>query len=138
MNARIVSRKVHAYIDYPVSVALIVLPLMLGLGKSSVFAFWISFGAGLTAFLFTLMTDHETGLFRLLPYSVHLIADVAVGLLLAISPFIFGFTGIDAIFYWFSAVAFLTIVCLKQPACASCQIASSERNSELSWNEMLS
>lgn len=132
MNARVVSRRVHAYLDYPISIALIVLPLLLGLGSSSALAFWIAFGAGLASFSLTLMTDHETGLFRLLPYSLHLIADFVIGVVLAVAPFVFGFTGLDATFYWIGAVAFFAIVALKQPSCACCQTTSPEPNAEFS------
>ena len=139
MNAQFVSRLAHAYIDYPVSFALIVLPLLLGLGSSSSLAFWIAFAAGLVSFSMALLTDHETGLFRLLPYTLHLFADLIVGIVLAVAPFVFNFTGIDAIFYWVGAAVFLTIVFLKQPACACCDGSSVEqKTTEMGWNEFSS
>ncbi len=118
MNIRFVTRKIHALIDYPVAIALMAMPFVLGLGSSSPLAFWLSFTTGVAALLLTLLTDHETGVVRVLPYSVHLAVDFAVGITFAIAPIAFGFTGIDAIYYWANALAVLTVVSLHSPQTA--------------------
>jgi hypothetical protein len=118
MNIRFVTQKIHALIDYPVAIALMAMPFVLGLGSSSPLAFWLSFTTGVAALLLTLLTDHETGVVRVLPYSVHLAVDFAVGITFAIAPIALGFTGIDAIYYWANALAVLTVVSLHSPQTA--------------------
>ena len=115
MDPRFVTKTIHAYLDYPVAVALIVLPFVLQLGASNPFALWLSVGTGVAAFLLTVLTDHKLGIVRVLPYRLHLAVDFAVGVVFAVAPFVFGFTGIDAIYYWVNAAAVLTVVSLHRP-----------------------
>jgi len=63
----------------------------------------------------TVFTDHQLGIFRVLPYSMHLAVDLAVGLLFIAAPSVFGFAGIDAWFYWVNGAAVLTVVSLHKP-----------------------
>ena len=131
MHIRFVTQKIHAMLDYPVAISLIALPFLLGLGESKPLALWLSVGTGVAAFILTLLTDHETGVFRVLPYSFHLAVDFAVGVVFLIAPIAFGFAGIDAWFYWANAAAVLSVVSLhkpqpaKPPAIAStqCQVS---------------
>lgn len=116
MNPRFVTQKIHAFIDYPVAIALIAMPFVLSLGASSPLAFWLSLVTGVAAFVLTLLTDHETGVIRVLPYRLHLAVDLMVGLVFAAAPTVLGFTGIDALFYWANAAAVLTVVSLHQPS----------------------
>jgi len=120
MNVRFVTQQIHALLDYPVAISLMAMPLLLGLGQSNPVAFWLSFGTGVAALALTLLTDHETGVFRVLPYSLHLSVDFAVGVVFAISPIAFGFVGIDALYYWANAAAVLTVVSLHKPAATTC------------------
>lgn len=115
MNPRFVTKTMHAYLDYPVAVSLMALPFVLQLGKSNPLALWLSVGTGLAAFVLTLLTDHKTGVFRLLPYSFHLAVDFLVGVTFALAPIVLGFTGIDALYYWLNAAAVLTVVTLQKP-----------------------
>lgn len=116
MNARFVTQKLHALIDYPVAVSLMVMPFILGLGSSNPLAFWLSFSTGVAALVLTVLTSHETGLLKVVPYSWHLTVDFMVGVTFAIAPLALGFTGIDAIFYYVNAAAVLTVVGLHRPA----------------------
>jgi hypothetical protein len=115
MNARFVTQKLHALIDYPVAIALITMPFILGLGSSGALAFWLSFVTGVAAFAVTALTNHETGIFKVLPYSLHLAVDFIVGVVFAIAPLALGFAGIDAIYYYANAAAVLTVVGLHRP-----------------------
>ena len=115
MNPRFVTKTMHAYLDYPVAAALMGLPLVLGLGSSHPLARWLSVGTGVAALLLTILTDHKTGLIRVLPYSVHLAVDALVGIVFVIAPLVLGFDGIDAAFYWLNAAAVLTVVSLHKP-----------------------
>ena len=115
MNFRFVTQKIHALIDYPVALALMTMPFVLGLGSSNPLALWLSVVTGVAALILTLLTNHETGVIRVLPYKVHLAVDFLVGLTFAAAPFLFGFVGIDALFYWANAAAVMTVVSLHSP-----------------------
>ena len=115
MDLRFVTKSIHAYLDYPVAFALMGLPFVLGLGSSNPMALWLSVATGAAAFLLTLLTDHETGVIRVLPYSFHLAVDFAVGIVFLAAPFVLGFAGLDAWFYWANAAAVLTVVSLHRP-----------------------
>ncbi|MEM7237530.1 MAG: hypothetical protein AAF501_06880 [Pseudomonadota bacterium] len=114
MSARFVTKEIHAYLDYPVALALIGLPFLLGLGASSALALWLSVATGVAALLLTILTDHHLGLIRVLPYRLHLGVDFAVGLTFVAAPFLLGFSGIEAIYYWANGIAVLAVVSLHK------------------------
>ena len=70
---------------------------------------------GVAALLLTVLTDHETGLIKVLPYSLHLAVDAAVGVAFIAAPFVLGFTGLDAAYYWVIGVTVLAVVSLHSP-----------------------
>jgi len=70
---------------------------------------------GIAAFILTMLTDHHLGIYRILSYKLHLIVDFTVGLVFLAAPFLFGFSGIDAIYYWVIAGTVLTVVAMHQP-----------------------
>ncbi|MEO1115391.1 MAG: hypothetical protein AAFY05_23810 [Pseudomonadota bacterium] len=123
MNIRFVTKTIHAYLDYPVALSLIALPMVLGLGQSNPLAFWLSVATGVAALILTILTDHETGLMRVLPYSFHLIVDFAVGVVFLAAPFVLGFKGIDFAYYVVNALAVLTVVSLHRPETGAPQVA---------------
>lgn len=123
MNIRFVTKSIHAYLDYPVALGLIALPMALNLGQSNPLAFWLSAVTGVAALILTLLTDHETGLIRVLPYSFHLIVDFAVGVVFLAAPLVLGFKGIDLAYYIVNAIAVLTVVSLHKPDVAEPQAA---------------
>jgi len=115
MSPRFVTKTMHAYLDYPVAVSLIALPIILGLGASSPLAFWLSVITGIAAFGLTLLTDHHLGVIRVLPYGFHLAVDLAVGLTFLVAPFALGFSGLDAAYYWLNGAAVVTVIGLHKP-----------------------
>ncbi len=115
MDPRFVTRNIHAFLDYPVAVALIGLPFLLQLGTSNPLALWLSVATGVAAFILTLFTDHMLGVLRVLPYWLHLAVDATVGVVFVAAPFAFGFTGLDAWFYWANGAAVLTVISLSRP-----------------------
>ncbi|MEQ9257677.1 MAG: hypothetical protein RIG84_01120 [Roseovarius sp.] len=115
---RFVTKTLHARLDYPVALALIGLPFLLGLGQSNPLALQVSPVIGLAAFFLTVFTDHHLGLVRVLPYSLHLAVDLAVGLLFLVLPFALGFTGIDAAYYWVNGLAVVAVIGLSSPGSA--------------------
>lgn len=119
MDPRFVTKTIHAYLDYPVALALTTLPFLLGLGGSHSLALWLAVGTGIAAFILTLLTDHKLGIFRVLPYSVHLAVDALVGVVFVAAPFVLEFAGIDAMFYWANGAAVLLVVGLHKPEAAT-------------------
>ncbi|WP_214473446.1 hypothetical protein [Mesorhizobium sp. dw_380] len=108
MSFRFITKSMHAYlIDYPVAVVLIAAPFVLKLGQSGPIALWLSVVVGATALLLAALTDHPTGLFRIIPYWLHLWVDRAVGVVFVIAPVAFKFAGLDAWYYWVLAAAVL-------------------------------
>lgn len=123
MDIRFVTKQIHAYIDYPVAFALMGLPVVLSLGSSNPMAFWLSVTVGGAALILTLLTDHQTGVIRILPYWFHLTVDGIVGLVFLVAPFALAFKGIDAWYYWANAIAVLTVVSLHKPEELQSQMA---------------
>jgi hypothetical protein len=112
MNIRFVTRRVHAWIDYPVAISLLVMPFVLDLGATDPLAKGLSVVVGAAAFVLTVLTNHETGLIKVLPYWFHVAVDRLVGVTFVAAPFVLGFTGLDAWYYWANAAAVLTATVL--------------------------
>jgi hypothetical protein len=113
---RFVTKTIHAWLDYPVALALIALPFALGLGSSHPLALTISPVIGVAAFFLTVFTDHHLGIIRVLPYKLHLAVDLAVGLLFLALPFVLGFSGLDAAYYWLNGAAVVAVISLSKPS----------------------
>jgi heme/copper-type cytochrome/quinol oxidase subunit 4 len=108
VSFRFVTKSIHAYfIDYPVAILLTVAPFLLKLGDTNPIAFWLSIVVGIAAFLLAAVTDHPTGIVRVVPYWLHLWVDRAVGVVFIIAPLVFNFTKLDAWYYWVLAAAVL-------------------------------
>src|SRR5215470_10780091 len=117
MSFRFITKSIHAYlIDYPVAIVLIAAPFVLKLGQSGPVATWLSVVTGVAALLLAALTDHPTGLVRIIPFWLHLWVDRAVGAVFVIAPLVFKFDGFDAGYYWILAAAvFLTTSVLNAP-----------------------
>ena len=109
MSFRFITKSIHAYlIDYPVAIVLMAAPFVLKLGQSGPVAMWqLSVVVGVAALLLAALTDHPTGLVRIIPYWLHLWVDRAVGMVFIIAPLAFKFVGLDAWYYWVLAAAVL-------------------------------
>ena len=115
MYPRFITKKIHAFIDYPVAFALIALPFLLGLGSSNPAALWLSVGTGMAALVLTLFTDHQLGVFRVLSYGFHRSVDFLVGITFLLAPVFLGFSGLDAWYYWANGAAVVSVVSLHKP-----------------------
>jgi hypothetical protein len=116
MNIRFVTKTVHAYLDYPVAASLIIMPFVLRLGQGSPVALWLSVATGVAAAGLTLLTDHKTGVRRVVPYAFHLWTDRLVGTVFIAAPLLFGFTGLDATYYWLNGAAVLLVTFILNAA----------------------
>lgn len=92
------------------------MPFVLSLGGTNPLARWMSVSVGLAAFLLTILTDHETGLFRVVPYRFHVAVDRLVGLSFVVLPLALGFSGLDLAYYLINAAAVLGVTLILNAA----------------------
>lgn len=90
---KIISTRAHGVLDYLTGVLLIAAPWLFGFATGGV-AQWLPQILGTMTILMSLITRYELSLAKLIPLDVHLAVDMASGLLLAVSPWLFGFAGI--------------------------------------------
>ena len=89
---RFLSTRVHGMLDYGMGVLLIASPWLFGFaGEADGAATWLPVVLGLGVVLYSLFTDYELGAVRKIPMPTHLMLDLGSGLLLAVSPWLFGF-----------------------------------------------
>lgn len=115
MSPRFITKSIHAYLDYPVALGLVAMPILLGLGAENALAFWLSIATGIAAFGLTVLTDHQLGVVRILPYSLHLAVDFIVGMTFVAAPTLLGFAGLDFWYYSVLGLTVLAVVGLHQP-----------------------
>lgn len=84
-----ISTKIHGYIDYMMGLLLIVSPMLFNLPDGTASTLPVVLGIG--TILYSLLTDYELGLFKVLPMKAHLGIDLVAGLLLIAAPWLFGF-----------------------------------------------
>jgi hypothetical protein len=71
-------------------ILLIASPWIFGFADNDT-AKWIPIILGVGALLYSLMTDYEMGMSKTISMKTHLMLDIASGLFLAVSPWLFGF-----------------------------------------------
>jgi hypothetical protein len=98
---RFISTQAHGVIDYLMGALLIVAPYLFGFADGTA-AQWIPQIMGAALIGASLLTDYELGMVRMIPMPIHLGLDVAVGLLLVVSPWLFGFAN----YVWLPHVIF--------------------------------
>lgn len=93
-----ISSRVHGAWDYIIGTILIVGPYFLHeLKGGGDIETAVPVTIGILIFVYSLFTNYELGLFRLLPMAVHNVLDIIAGAVLAASPWLFGFYGYS---YW--------------------------------------
>ena len=88
---RPISSRLHGMLDYPTGLLLIAAPVLFGFGDAGPAAVAIPVALGVMILLQSLITNYEFSIVNLLPLVMHLAADVVGGVVLATSPFLFGF-----------------------------------------------
>jgi hypothetical protein len=87
---QIISRKTHGVLDYLVGAVLILSPKLFGFDFGGVES-RLPMILGFAALIYSVFTNYELGLLKMLPFRAHLTLDVMSGLLLAVSPWLFQF-----------------------------------------------
>jgi hypothetical protein len=82
---------VHQAADYVLAVLLIVAPFLFGFSDSGA-ATAVAIIAGVIVLVMAASTDGPLSLVDAIPVPVHILGDVALGVLLIASPFLFGFS----------------------------------------------
>ncbi|HYD21220.1 MAG TPA: SPW repeat protein [Flavipsychrobacter sp.] len=88
---RFIPTRVHGVMDYLTGLLLIASPWMFNFARGGAETILpVALGAG--ALLYSPLTKYELGVARLIPMRTHLLLDVLSGMLLAASPWLFGFS----------------------------------------------
>ncbi len=90
---RIIPTRIHGYMDYLMAVLLIAAPWLFGFADGGAET-WVPVVLGAGVIAYSLFTDYELGAVRRLPMRTHLMLDLGGGILLAVSPWLFGFNDV--------------------------------------------
>lgn len=104
---KIIPSKFHGVLDYAVAITLIAVPLALGFSDT---AKYLALTGGIGLFVYSLITDYSLSARKLLPFKTHLVFDFLAALVLIAAPFIFGFVGLEKIFYLVIGIAVVVVV----------------------------
>ena len=92
------------------------MPAIYGVNAANPIAMWLSVVTGVAAFILTFLTDHETGVIKVLPYKLHLGVDLMVGVAFVVLPFVLGFKGLDLWYYVVLGATVLAVVGMHKPS----------------------
>ncbi|HUR94196.1 MAG TPA: SPW repeat protein [Gemmatimonadales bacterium] len=88
---RVIPTRIHGMLDYLVGALLVAAPWLFDFDRGGAET-WIPVLLGIGALVYSLFTDYELGLVRRIPMPTHLRLDLISGILLALSPWLFGFS----------------------------------------------
>jgi hypothetical protein len=91
-SIRFVPTRVHGVLDYVVGLALILAPNIFQFANVGGAAVLIPRVLGVVLIVYSLITRYELGVIKLISMRYHLMIDFLAALLLALSPFLFGFS----------------------------------------------
>lgn len=93
-SLRFVPTGVHAYFDYVGGIGLLALPFVFGFFSMGGIVVILPMVLGAGLIIYSLLTNYELGIpgVKFIPMVAHLIFDFVASALLALSPFIFGFS----------------------------------------------
>lgn len=87
---RFIPTRIHGILDYLLGALLILAPWLFDFSDAGA-GTWLPVILGAGVIAYSLLTDYELGVLRQIPMSVHLMLDLGGGVLLAVSPWLFGF-----------------------------------------------
>ena len=90
---KILDTRTHGIIDYLTGALLLIAPYLFGFATGGVEQ-WLPQVLGAMIIVMSLLTDYELSVAKVIPLGAHLGVDIAGGVLLAVSPWLFGFADI--------------------------------------------
>jgi hypothetical protein len=87
---RFIPTRFHGILDYIVGILLIIAPWILNFSDVD-YATWTAVIAGIIVLVQAVFTDYEVGIIPKIPMKSHLMTDFGLGVILAISPWLFDF-----------------------------------------------
>ena len=90
---KIIDTKTHGYIDYIMGIFLIASPSLFSLNVNAIES-TVFYIVGVTAIIYSLLTNYELGFLKIIPMKGHLALDIFSGIFLAASPWLLGFADI--------------------------------------------
>jgi SPW repeat len=88
---RVIPTRIHGMMDYLIGVLLIAAPWLFNFDRGGAET-WVPVVLGASVILYSLFTDYELGAMRRISMPTHLMLDLGGGVLLALSPWLFGFS----------------------------------------------
>lgn len=89
---RQIGTKTHGYLDYTMGLLLIVAPWLFGFARDGAET-WVPVILGISTIIYSMVTKYELGVYPMISMRTHLAIDLVSGILLAVSPWLFGFAG---------------------------------------------
>src|SRR5258708_6045629 len=118
-SIRILPTKIHGALDYIVGIALILAPNIFGFDSMGGAQVWLPRALGVVLIVYSVFTNYEWGLVKMLDMRYHLVVDFLAALLLAASPWLFGFASQTAS-HWLPhfvvGLAVILVVAVSQTA----------------------
>lgn len=87
---KFISTKTHGVLDYLMGFLLIALPFILDI-RTDLSEGMVLIVLGAAMVLLAVLTKYEAGIIKVIPMRVHLVIDIMSGVVLAASPWLFGF-----------------------------------------------
>ena len=87
---RFIGSIAHGTLDYLVAMLLIASPWLLNFYNGGAET-WVPVCLGTATVIYSLITRYELGIYKVIPFKMHLGLDLLSGLVLALSPWLFGF-----------------------------------------------
>ena len=110
---RFLPTRIHGVLDYLTALLLIGSPWLLGFYTSG-YETHVPVALGVITIVYSLFTDYELGVIRRLSMRTHLGLDLANGILLALSPWLFNFAGYVKLPHLFIGLMEIAVVMISQ------------------------
>ncbi len=110
MKLQFLNPMMHGMLDYLAAGALIILPFLLGFQNIEL---WLSVAGGAGLIGYSLITDYHYSAAKLVPYNLHLLFDIAAGVVLLIAPFVLGFGEVATLYYPVMAIGVFAVVAVS-------------------------
>ena len=104
---KVISPRIHGYLDFLTVVIFLLAPTLLGLSQLSAI---LAYGLAVVHLIVTLASDFPFGLVKLIPFTIHGWIERMVGPLLIAVPFIFNFSDEDLARNFYIAMGIIIII----------------------------